>query len=159
MEVAESREPGSVGPPAGAGTANTNGGQNPFLDLDDGRSSSLSEIDDVSDHELSDYDSPKLEKAAPENDSEAETERVEDSPNNDRLKRNIVLSASNGPSPSKLAQSTTYDDVEDDEEHVADDSPSKPRTERTGLSMPSTRHLAWRILPCQQKALARSANG
>lgn len=136
MEVAESREPGSVGPPAGAGTANTNGGQNPFLDdslIDDGRSSSLSEIDDVSDHELSDYDSPKLEKAAPENDSEAETERVEDSPNNDRLKRNIVLSASNGPSPSKLAQSTTYDDVEEDEEHVADDSPSKSRTRKNGI--------------------------
>lgn len=137
MEVAKSREPESVGgPPAGAGTNNTNGGQSSFLDaslIDDGRSSSLSDIDDVSDHELSDYDSPKFDKMAPDNDSEAETERVEESPNNDRLKRNIVLSASHGPSPSKLAQSTTYDDVEDDDEHF-DDSPSKPRAKKNGIA-------------------------
>lgn len=134
MEVAESRELSSVGQPTGTGTTDSNGGRNTFLDIDDGRSSSLSEIDDVSDHELSDYESPKLDKAAPENDSEAETERVEDSPNNDRLKRNIVLSASHNPSPSKLAQSTTYDDVDDDEEHVADDSPSKSRTKKNGIT-------------------------
>lgn len=135
MEVAKSREPESVGPPAGTGTNNTNGGQNTFLDaslIDDGRSSSLSDIDDVSDHELSDYESPKFEKTEPDNDSEAETERVEDSPNNDRLKRNIVLSASQGPSPSKLAQSTTYDDVEDDE-HI-DETPSKSRTKKNGIT-------------------------
>ncbi|KAF7713885.1 Uncharacterized protein PECH_006739 [Penicillium ucsense] len=110
----------------------TNGERNPFLDdslMDDGRSSSLSEIDDVSDDEPSDFDeSPKPEKQL-ENDSEAETERIEDSPHNIR-KRDIVLSAgvagSAGPSPSKLHQSTTLDDV-DDEEHMADDSPSKPR--------------------------------
>lgn len=137
MEVAKSREPESVGgPPAGAGTNNTNGGQSSFLDpslIDDGRSSSLSDIDDVSDHELSDYESPKFDKMAPDNDSEAETERVEESPNSDRLKRNIVLSASHGPSPSKLAQSTTYDDVEDDDEHL-DDSPSKPRAKKNGIA-------------------------
>jgi hypothetical protein len=98
--------------------------------MDDGRSSSLSEIDDVSDDEPSDFDeSPKPEKQL-ENDSEAETERIEDSPHNVR-KRDIVLSAaggggSAGPSPSKLHQSTTLDDVDDDE-HLVDDSPSKPR--------------------------------
>ena len=129
MEVAESREQASVGPTTGAESNLTNGERNPFLDdplMDDGRSSSLSEIDDVSDNELSDFDdSPKPERQL-ENDSEAETERIEDSPHNVR-KRDIVLSAgSAGPSPSKLHQSTTLADV-DDEEPMADDSPSKMR--------------------------------
>lgn len=134
MEVAESREPASVGPSAGTGTNDANGAQNPFLDdslIDDGRSSSLSEPDDVSDHELSPYGSPKL-KPVPENDSEAETERVEDSPH--KKGNNIILSASHGPSPSKLAQSTTYDDAEEDDEPVADDSPSKSRTKKNGIA-------------------------
>lgn len=115
-----------------------NGERNPFLDdplMDDGRSSSLSEIDDVSDDEPSDFeDSTKPERQL-ENDSEAETERVEDSPHNVR-QRDIVISAgSAGPSPSKLHQSTTLDDV-DDEEQVADDSPSKPRrpSHKNGLT-------------------------
>lgn len=132
MEVVEGREQTSVGPTTGAESTITNGERNPFLDdplMDDGRSSSLSEIDDVSDDEPSDFDdSPKPEKQL-ENDSEAETERIEDSPHNVR-KRDIVLSAagsgSAGPSPSKLHQSTTLDDVDDDE-HLVDDSPSKPR--------------------------------
>ena len=129
MEVAESREQSSVGPTTGPESTMTNGERNPFLDdplMDDGRSSSLSEIDDVSDNEPSDFeDSIKPERHL-ENDSEAETERIEDSPHNIR-KRDIVLSAgSANPSPSKLHQSTTLDDV-DDEEQLADDSPSKPR--------------------------------
>lgn len=129
MEVAESREQTSVGPTTEAESSMTNGERNPFLDdplMDDGRSSSLSEIDDVSDNEPSDFeDSPKPERAL-ENDSEAETERIEDSPHNFR-KKDIVLSAgSAGPSPSKLHQSTTLADVDDDEPE-ADDSPSKPR--------------------------------
>ncbi|OOF96304.1 hypothetical protein ASPCADRAFT_144586 [Aspergillus carbonarius ITEM 5010] len=134
MEVAESREPVSVGAPAGADSAVTNGEQSLLLDdsfMADDRSSSLSEIDDVSENIPSDYESPKPEKVAPENDSEAETERIEDSPNI-RSKTNIVVSAAGyEPSPSKLAQSTTYDDVEYDEEQVADDSPSKPRAKTT----------------------------
>ncbi|PWY71441.1 hypothetical protein BO70DRAFT_399456 [Aspergillus heteromorphus CBS 117.55] len=134
MEVAESRESVPVGAPTGADSAVTNGEQNILLDdslMDDDRSSSLSEIDDVSENIPSDYESPKPEKVAPENDSEAETERIEDSPNI-RSKTNIVVSATGyEPSPSKLAQSTTYEDVEDDEEHVADDSPSKPRAKTT----------------------------
>lgn len=130
MEVAESREQASVGPTTGASSAIANAESNPFLDdsfMDDGRSSSLSEIDDVSDNEPSDFeDAVPSDKLAPDNDSEAETERLEDSPHNIR-KRDIVVSANSvGPSPSKLHQSTTVDDVED-EEHVADDSPSKLR--------------------------------
>ncbi|KAE8150984.1 transcriptional regulatory protein DEP1 [Aspergillus avenaceus] len=128
MEVAESRETTSVGPPTGAESV-TNGDHHLLIDDslmdDDGRSSSLSEIDDVSENMAFDLESPKPEKVA-ENDSEAETERIEDSPNHIRLRRDIVVSASAGPSPSKLAQSTTYDEVED-EEQVPDDSPSKPR--------------------------------
>lgn len=131
MEVAESKESAPVGPPTGAGRTTTNGEQDIVLGIDD--SSSLSEID-VSEHEPSDYEAPKAEKAPLENDSEAETERLEESPNNLRPKRDIVVSASGvGPSPSKLAQSTTYDDVEDDEEPTADDSPSKPRSKNNGI--------------------------
>ncbi|KAJ5732032.1 hypothetical protein N7493_003513 [Penicillium malachiteum] len=129
MEVAESREQTSVGP-TGPESTMTNGERNPFLDdplMDDGRSSSLSEIDDVSDNEPSDFeDSIKPERQL-ENDSEAETERIEDSPHNIRKRGDIVLSAASaGPSPSKLHQSTTLADV-DDEEQIVDDSPSKPR--------------------------------
>lgn len=130
MEVAESTEPVAVGAPPGVDTTIANGEQSLLLDdsiMGDDRSSSLSEIDDVSENIPSDYESPKPERVAPENDSEAETERIEDSPNF-RAKTNIVVSAAAyEPSPSKLAQSTTYDDVEDEEEHAADDSPSKPR--------------------------------
>ncbi|KAJ5552980.1 hypothetical protein N7494_002358 [Penicillium frequentans] len=130
MEVAESREHSSVGP-AGPESTMTNGERNPFLDdplMDDGRSSSLSEIDELSDNEPSDFeDSIKPERQL-ENDSEAETERIEDSPHNIRKRGDIVLSAgSAGPSPSKLHQSTTLADV-DDEEQLLDDSPSKPRS-------------------------------
>ncbi|KAJ5782826.1 hypothetical protein N7457_004600 [Penicillium paradoxum] len=129
MEVIESREQASVGPSTGAESTIPNGERNPFLDDplidDDGRSSSLSEIDDVSDNEPSDFEDPIKSDKPMENDSEAETERIEDSPHNIR-KRDIVLSAASaGPSPSKLHQSTTLDDVED--ETLVDESPSKPR--------------------------------
>ncbi|KAJ5092176.1 hypothetical protein NUU61_007046 [Penicillium alfredii] len=128
MEVAESGKRASVGAATGAESTMPNGERNPFLDdplMDDGRSSSLSEIDDVSDNEPSDFEDPVKPEKPLENDSEAETERIDDSPHNIR-KRDIVVSAgSAGPSPSKLHQSTTVDDV--DEAHVADDSPSKPR--------------------------------
>ncbi|PYH46658.1 uncharacterized protein BP01DRAFT_293382 [Aspergillus saccharolyticus JOP 1030-1] len=139
MEVAESTEPVAVGAPPGVDTTIANGEQSLLLDdsiMDDDRSSSLSEIDDVSENIPSDYESPRPEpeKVAPENDSEAETERIEDSPNF-RSKTNIIVSAAGyEPSPSKLAQSTTYDEVEDEEEHVADDSPSKPRARLTRIT-------------------------
>lgn len=131
MEVARSAERASVNPSTTGDATGINGDDSLLLDvslLDDGRSSSLSDIGDVSDNELSDYEPVKPERPAPENDSEAETERVEDSPSNIRTRRDIVVSAGGVQnSPSKLAQSTTYDDVDDQEEQIADDSPSKPR--------------------------------
>ncbi|KAL4784241.1 Sds3-like-domain-containing protein [Aspergillus varians] len=130
MEVAESRDH-TVGAPTGTDDSVLNGDQNLLLHdslLDDERSSSLSEIDDVLDNMPSDYESPKAEKTAPDNDSEAETERIDDSPNNHRTRTNIVVSAgSYGPSPSKLVHSTTYEDVAEDHGHLADESPSKSR--------------------------------
>ncbi|KAJ5612652.1 hypothetical protein N7510_005846 [Penicillium lagena] len=135
MEVAESREQASVGPTTGADSSIANGERNPYLDdplMDDGRSSSLSEIDDVSDDEPSDLDEDLVEpekSSVLENDSEAETERIEDSPQHFR-KRDIVVSAGSvGPSPSKLHQSTTLDDF-DDETPLADDSPTKTRSSK-----------------------------
>ncbi|KAK2829870.1 hypothetical protein FQN49_007175 [Arthroderma sp. PD_2] len=102
----------------------------------DSRSSSLSDIDETLSHGQLDDLSPRPSKFASEIDSEAETERIEDSPNHirDRDKASIVLSGVGGvfASPSKLAQSTTYDELnddEDDEEEEAEDtetSPSKP---------------------------------
>lgn len=142
MEVAESTEPTPVGHPTGGEVAATNGEQDISWGMES-RSSSLSEISDVSEHEPSDYEPIKLERPPMENDSEAETERLEESPNNIRLKRDIVVSASGvGPSPSKLAQSTTYDDVEEEEDEeeeeeegpAADDSPSKPRSKSNGVA-------------------------
>ncbi|KAI1941781.1 hypothetical protein LOZ66_001262 [Ophidiomyces ophidiicola] len=90
---------------------------------DDGRSSSLSEIDERLDDNQLDELSPIRERFAGEIDSEAETERIEDSPHRPRDHINIVASAAiSGASPSKLAQSTTYDDMDEDEGV----SPSKP---------------------------------
>ncbi|KAJ9207451.1 hypothetical protein DTO021D3_7530 [Paecilomyces variotii] len=153
MEVAESRETAPAATPAGASAPVANGDENIIPEdvlIDDGRSSSLSDIDYVSDQEPSDEEPPKPEKGPGEVDSEAETERIEDSPNNLRLRRDIVVSASGyGNSPSKLAQSTTYDDVDDDG-HPAEDSPSKVRRSSrsnglTGqaeqLSAPESSHL------------------
>lgn len=91
---------------------------------DDNRSSSLSDIGDRLEAEDIDF-SPH--KVASEVDSEAETERIEDSPRRVRNKASIVLSvAGYGTSPSKLAQSTTYDDLEDgDDDNEIEESPSK----------------------------------
>ncbi|KKK16229.1 hypothetical protein ARAM_001803 [Aspergillus rambellii] len=121
MEVAETGNPASIG----ARKSDAHNTQNILMHdiLSDGeRSSSLSEIDDVSD-----FESPKP-LPAPENESEAETERIDESPNKYHLRTNIVVSASGfSPSPSKMAQSTVYGDIEEDEEakFPADGSPSK----------------------------------
>ncbi|CRG92165.1 hypothetical protein PISL3812_09221 [Talaromyces islandicus] len=109
------------------------GGANLFLEDplgDDDRSSSLSEIDDVSDSEpFGDEPLHLQENSVAEADSEAETERLEDSPNHPRNLRNINLSSTNRfeNSPSKLAQSTTYDEVDEDDEPEMDETPSKAR--------------------------------
>lgn len=97
-----------------------------LLSDDDGRSSSLSDIDERLESQLDDI-SPRIEKVVSEIDSEAETERIEDSPSRPRDRASIVLSAgAYGTSPSKLAQSTTYDDIDDDEVNGPEASPSKP---------------------------------
>lgn len=149
MEATESNESAPAGPAATVDSAVSNDESNILLDnalADDGRSSSLSEIDDVSDHELSDDESLKLERGPAEIDSEAETERIEDSPNNVRSKLgDIVVTARRfESSPSKLAQSTTYDDLEEEEEHDVDETPSKARraSKNNGLAEEAEEPLA-----------------
>lgn len=137
MEPAESKDP------AGGGTVvvdqgSSNGNSNlPFDPLgDDGRSSSLSEIDDVSEQEVSDDESLQLGKPPTELDSEAETERIDESPSHVRTRRDIIVSASRfESSPSKLAQSTTYDDLEEgDEGDVETPSKSRASSNKNGLA-------------------------
>lgn len=127
MDVAESTDPIATTVMAG-----TNHDMDISIDPlgDDGRSSSLSEIDDVSDNEPSDDDLPRPQPTATEEaDSEAETERLEESPNNHRIPRNIKLSGGSRfeSSPSKLAQSTTYEEIEEDGEDELNETPSKAR--------------------------------
>ncbi|KAH8701085.1 Sds3-like-domain-containing protein [Talaromyces proteolyticus] len=131
MDVIESAEP-VVQSTSAVDSATSGPDASMFIDDplgDDDRSSSLSEIDDVSENEL--FDNEPLhaqESALAEADSEAETERLEDSPRHPRNLRNINLSSTNRfeSSPSKLAQSTTYDEADDDE-HEMDETPSKAR--------------------------------
>lgn len=129
MDVAESTEPiAQTGVNLSRGIGDVDISLDPLGD--DGRSSSLSEIEDVSDNEPSDDELPQPERSVPEEaDSEAETERLEDSPNNHRLHPNIKLTGASRfeSSPSKLAQSTTYDEMEEDEENELTDTPSKTR--------------------------------
>jgi hypothetical protein len=129
MDVAESTEPIAQ---TGVDLSRVIGDVDISLDPlgDDGRSSSLSEIDDVSDNEPSDDELPQPQRSVPEEvDSEAETERLEDSPNNHRIQPNIKLTGASRfeSSPSKLAQSTTYDEMEEDEENELTETPSKTR--------------------------------
>lgn len=127
MEVADPTGSAAVGPHLAVDPALTNG-EDPFGNNslgDDDRSSSLSEIDEGIDHEV---DSPISHKLPTEIDSEAETERIDESPNLVRTRKDIVLSTGGYEnSPSKLAQSTTYDEMDvDDETPMTEDSPSKP---------------------------------
>ncbi|ODH52525.1 hypothetical protein GX48_01305 [Paracoccidioides brasiliensis] len=128
----ESTEPAESATPQSPLASISNGGVNgrDVHDsvVDDARSSSLSELDDALDHDHLGSESPKLEKLASEIDSEAETERIEESPNRPRNRTNIELNAGIfEASPSKLAQSTTYDELSDDEGDETENSPSKPR--------------------------------
>ncbi|KAK2758658.1 hypothetical protein FQN54_003348 [Arachnomyces sp. PD_36] len=126
MEIADpSESAAAVGPHLAVDPALTNG-EDPFANnsvMDDDRSSSLSEIDEDQDHS-----SPISHKLQAEIDSEAETERIDESPNLVRTRKDIVVSAGGYEnSPSKLAQSTTYEDINvDDETPALEDSPSKP---------------------------------
>lgn len=128
MEVADPTGSAAVGSQLAVDPALTNG-EDPFgQDAlgDDDRSSSLSEIDEGIDNE--DGSPTSHHKLPTEVDSEAETERIDESPNVPRTGKDIFLSATGYEnSPSKLAQSTTYDEMDVDEETpAAEDSPSKP---------------------------------
>jgi hypothetical protein len=80
---------------------------------DDSRSSSLSDIEDGLDNEQLDSINPKLRKAPVEVDSEAETERIEESPNKTQKQSDIYLtSGTQEKSPSKLMYSTNVGDIE-----------------------------------------------
>jgi hypothetical protein len=134
MELAESRESAALEQSAATAADISNSSHDLLVDgslVDDGRSSSLSDIEYVSSQEPSDDELvlPKPDRGTAEIDSEAETERIDNSPrNNIRARKDIVVSASRlESSPSKLAQSTTYDNVEDDEDAELDDTPSKAR--------------------------------
>ena len=93
------------------------------MDGDGDGSSSLSEIEDKDpdqdeDGELSDELSNPSDE---ENDSEAETERLEESPNKFRPQKDVVLNSHNDSqtyerSPSKLHNQVAVDDIEDDED-------------------------------------------
>jgi hypothetical protein len=134
MELAESRESAALGPSVAIAADISNSSHDLLADgslVDDGRSSSLSDIEYVSSQEPSDDELalPKPDRGIAEIDSEAETERIDDSPrNNIRARKDIVVTANRlENSPSKLAQSTTYDNVEDDEDAELEDTPSKAR--------------------------------
>lgn len=126
MDIAETTEPIAQ---TGTHLPQTIGNVGVSLDAfgDDGRSSSLSEIDDVSENELSDDELPQPQRTVPEEaDSEAETERLEDSPNKLVPPRNIKLREGQfESSPSKLAQSTTYDEIDEDDDNELANTPSK----------------------------------
>ncbi|EDN06115.1 predicted protein [Histoplasma mississippiense (nom. inval.)] len=91
VEPAESITPQS----AFAANGGANGRDTEYSIADDARSSSLSDLDDALDNDHLDIESPKLEKLASEIDSEAETERIEESPSHPRNRTNIVLNAAN----------------------------------------------------------------
>lgn len=95
--------------------------------VDDTRSSSLSDIDDGLDNDHDDDPTPKPDKPPTEIDSEAETERIDDSPHRLYKQKNIVLSSgTQEKSPSKLIYSTTIgEDGEVTVDQPAEDTPSR----------------------------------
>ncbi|KAH0545066.1 hypothetical protein FGG08_000837 [Glutinoglossum americanum] len=84
--------------------------------IDDG-SSILSDVEDgVADEDDRQHQNGTLSETAPENDSEAETERLENSPQRIRKRRNVILSSEESVksierSPSKLANETVLEDI------------------------------------------------
>jgi hypothetical protein len=87
--------------------------------IDDG-SSSLSEIEDGVDEDGRQHRNGALSEAIAENDSEAETERLENSPQRIRKRRNVVLSSRESVrsverSPSKLANETVFEALDNDQ--------------------------------------------
>ncbi|KKZ67318.1 hypothetical protein EMCG_07002 [[Emmonsia] crescens] len=141
IEAAESVTPHSL--PASVANGDVNDRDVEYSMADDARSSSLSDLDDALDNDHLDIESPKLEKLASEIDSEAETERIEESPNHSRNRANIVLNSGIfETSPSKLAQSTTYDELDDDEGDDTETSPSKPQRKASSNGIPVVGNVA-----------------
>ncbi|OJD18622.1 hypothetical protein AJ78_01393 [Emergomyces pasteurianus Ep9510] len=145
----DSIEPAEAVTPQSRRASVANGGVNgrevEFSMADDARSSSLSDLDDALDNDHLDIESPKLEKLASEIDSEAETERIEESPNHPRNRANIVLNSGIfETSPSKLAQSTTYDELSEHEGEGDDTeiSPSKPQRKASSNGKPAVANVA-----------------
>ena len=101
------------------------------VDVDGDGSSSLSDIEDKDDEPEQDPDGSDEELSNvydDENDSEAETERLEESPNKIRTHKDVVLSSQNdgqiyNKSPSKLHNQIIPDDQdeEDDDDQLSDD--------------------------------------
>lgn len=93
------------------------------LDEED-RSSSLSEIEDKDAEQELDDDaeaSDDLSNPSDDNDSEAETERLEESPHKLRVQKDVVLNSQNGSetyerSPSKIHKQIVADELDEDEE-------------------------------------------
>jgi hypothetical protein len=91
---------------------------------DDSRSSSLSDIEDGLYNEQLESINPELRKAPVEVDSEAETERMEESPSKVQPQNDIYLSSgTQEKSPSKLIYSTNAADIENERDQS--DSPEQ----------------------------------
>ncbi|KAL3417576.1 transcriptional regulatory protein dep1-like protein [Phlyctema vagabunda] len=91
------------------------------VDGDGDGSSSLSEIEDKDGEQDEDED---LSNVSEENDSEAETERLEDSPQKARKHQDVVLTGTTSrvydQSPSKLKHTTTVDEDDDEDDPLSD---------------------------------------
>ncbi|KAF7872163.1 hypothetical protein EAF04_003088 [Stromatinia cepivora] len=94
------------------------------VELEEDRSSSLSEIEDKDaeqEHEDDAEASDELSNPSEDDDSEAETERLEESPHKLRVQRNVVLNSHNSTdsherSPSKLHNQIMAHEAEEDED-------------------------------------------
>lgn len=114
-----------------AAAANVSDDELSDVDVDGDGSSSLSEIEDKDDEPEQDPDGSEEELSNAyddENDSEAETERLEESPNKIRTHKDVVLSSQNdghiyNHSPSKLHNQIMPDDQvgEDEDDPLSDD--------------------------------------
>lgn len=113
MEIEETlpADYGGVEPAIDPSLSNGHGRDTRIVSLhDDDRSSSLSDIEDGPEHEQLEEDVPKQSQPQTEADSEAETERIDDSPNKLRKQKDIVLSSTTfEKSPSKLIHSVTME--------------------------------------------------
>ena len=95
------------------------------LDHDD-RSSSLSDIDDRPMTEGTDGPPDKSSELSEEDDTEAETERLEESPDKTRKSKQVLLTANEGISNNTPSPGGKMEDVElDGDENIGADAPSR----------------------------------